>query len=192
MESMGENFKNAWKVVFFNAEQKEESPNQIIMPAYKDILIPELKHEVALTEKFIRRIPEDKMDWKAHEKSFTLRQLANHLVDILNWIPGTMEVDELDVANYKSPSFESIEEIVNHLHKNAETAAASLGKDDAEYQKTWSMKREGATLFSMPKYQVLRSMVMNQLPHHRAQLGVYLRLLDEPVPASYGPSADEQ
>jgi hypothetical protein len=61
------------------------------MPNYKDLLIPELKHEVALTEKFIRRIPADKMDWKAHEKSFTLRELANHLANVLDWIPATMK-----------------------------------------------------------------------------------------------------
>ncbi len=162
------------------------------MPAYKEILIPELQHEVALTEKFLRRIPEDKLDWKAHEKSFSLIQLANHLADILNWIPGTMDVDELDISKYQSPKFETIDEVVDSLNKNAQAAAAALDKEDSEYHKTWAMKREGATLFSMPKYQVLRAMVLNQLPHHRAQLGVYLRLLDVPIPATYGPSADEQ
>lgn len=162
------------------------------MPAYKDILIPELQHEVALTEKFIRRIPEDKMDWQAHEKSYTLRQLANHLADVLNWIPATMDMDELDVSNYQSRKAETIDEIVQNLHKNAKVAATSLDKKDEEFHKTWTMKREGNALFSMPKYQVLRGMVLNQLPHHRAQLGVYLRLLDVPIPATYGPSADEQ
>lgn len=162
------------------------------MPSYKEILVPELKHEVALTEKFIRRIPADKMDWKAHEKSFTLGQLANHLADIVNWIPATLDMDELEMTNYKSPSFKSVDEIVDYLKKNAAIAEASLNKEDAEYHKNWSMKRNGETLMTMPKYQVLRGMVLNQLPHHRAQLGVYLRLIDVPVPASYGPSADEQ
>jgi uncharacterized damage-inducible protein DinB len=162
------------------------------MPAYKEILIPELQHEVALTEKFIRRIPKDKMDWKAHEKSFTLRQLANHMADIVNWIPATLDMDELEMNNYKSPNFESIDEIVDNLKKNAEAAAGSLNKDDEAYHRNWTMKRDGKTLMTMPKYQVLRGMVLNQLPHHRAQLGVYLRLIDESVPASYGPSADEQ
>ncbi len=162
------------------------------MPNYKDILIPELKHEVALTEKFLRRIPTDKMEWRAHEKSFTLRQLAIHLSDIINWIPGTLDVDEMEMSTYKVPNLESIEDVIANLHKNAEAAEESLNQDDDAYSRNWTMKNNGQAVFTMPKYQVLRSMVLNQLPHHRAQLGVYLRLLDESVPATYGPSADER
>lgn len=162
------------------------------MPAYKDILIPELQHEVALTEKFIRRIPTNKMDWKAHEKSYTLLELANHLANVLDWIPGTMDMDELEVSNYQSRKAQTIDEIIQNLNESAKAAAISLNKEDEEYHKIWTMKRNGNVLFSMPKYQVLRSMVLNQLPHHRAQLGVYLRLLDQAVPATYGPSADER
>ena len=166
--------------------------NQNVCPITKTFLIPELKHEVALTEKFLRRIPEDRMEWRAHDKSFTLRQLAIHLSDIVNWIPGTLEFDELEMNDYKVPQLESMEDIIGNLHKNAEAAEASLNKDDEEYHKDWTMKNNGQSMFTMQKYQVLRGMVLNQLPHHRAQLGVYLRLLDESVPATYGPSADER
>jgi uncharacterized damage-inducible protein DinB len=162
-----------------------------IMPNYKDLLIPELKHEVALTEKFIRRIPADKMDWKAHEKSFTLRELANHLANVLDWIPATMNMDVLSLDDNQSPNEATIGQILDNLHKNAKAAMAALDKENEVYQQTWTMKRGDQVLLSMPRYQVLRGMVLNQLPHHRAQLGVYLRLLDVAVPATYGPSADE-
>ncbi len=165
---------------------------QNLMPTYKEILIPELQYEVALTKKFIQRIPQDKMDWKAHEKSFTLRQLANHLADIPYWIPATMDMDEMEMSNYKGPDLAKTEEIIELLEKNAAAAEAALDKDDAEYAKPWTMKHQGQAIFTMPKYQTLRGMVLNQLPHHRAQLGVYLRMIGESVPATYGPSADEE
>lgn len=96
------------------------------------------------------------------------------------------------MSNYKSPDYEKMEDILALLEKDTAEAKRSLGKDDEAYHKTWTMKHNGQEVFSMPKYQALRGMVLNQLSHHRAQLGVYLRLLGEPVPATYGPSADEQ
>lgn len=161
------------------------------MPSYKELLVTELQHEVALTEKFLSRIPADKMSWKPHEKSMSVKVLANHLSDIPSWISGTMDVDELEMSGYKSPDYDNVGDIVGNLKKNAEAAAISLDKADEEYHKMWTMKNNGEVLMSMPKYQTLRGMVLNQLPHHRAQLGVYLRLMDQPVPATYGPSADE-
>jgi uncharacterized damage-inducible protein DinB len=156
-----------------------------------EIIIPQLQQEVALTEKFLNRIPEDKMGWKPHEKSMTIKQIANHLAEIPSWITGTMEAEFLDVEGYKPPDYDSVEEIVKELKKNATAAETSLKKSDDEFQRTWKMTREGETLFEMPKFNVLQAMVMNQFPHHRAQLGVYFRLLDISVPATYGPSADE-
>lgn len=156
-----------------------------------EFLIPQLQQEVALTEKFLKRIPEDKMGWKPHERSMTIKQIANHLSEIPAWITGTMEAEAMDVEGYKSPDYDTVEEIIKELKKNTVGAETSLRKPDEEFQRIWRMQKEGETLFEMPKFNVLQAMVMNQFPHHRAQLGVYFRLLDISVPATYGPSADE-
>lgn len=157
-----------------------------------EFLIPQLQQEVALTEKFLKRIPEDKMGWKPHERSMTIKQIANHLSEIPAWIKGTMEAGALDLKAYSSPDYDSVDEIVEELKRNTVAAEVSLRKPDDDFGKMWKMTKEGETLFEMPKFNVLQSMVMNQFPHHRAQLGVYFRLLDISVPATYGPSADEQ
>ncbi|WP_232225354.1 DinB family protein [Christiangramia salexigens] len=121
----------------------------------------------------------------------TIRQIANHLSEIPVWITGTMEAESLDVAGYKSPDNSTVEDIIKELKKNTTAAETSLKKSDKEFERSWKMIKDGETLFEMPKFNVLQSMVMNQFPHHRAQLGVYFRLLDISVPATYGPSADE-
>lgn len=156
-----------------------------------EFLIPQLQQEVVLTEKFLKRIPEDKMGWKPHEKSMTIKQIANHLAEIPAWITGTMEAEALDLKGYTSPDFDKVEDIIMELKRNTAGAETSLRKADEEFHRTWRMTKEGETLFEMPKFNVLQAMVMNQFPHHRAQLGVYFRLLDISVPATYGPSADE-
>lgn len=156
-----------------------------------EFLIPQLQQEVALTEKFLKRIPEENMDWKPHEKSMTIKQIANHLAEIPAWITGTMEAESLDLKGYNSPDYDTVDDIIKELKKNTAGAETSLRKSDEEFHRTWRMTREGETLFEMPKFNVLQAMVMNQFPHHRAQLGVYFRLLDISVPATYGPSADE-
>lgn len=155
-------------------------------------LISELQHEVVLTEKFIQRIPQDKLDWRPHPKSMSIKQLANHLAEIPSWVTATMEMDEMDMEGYKSPDFDNTEGILEVLRNNTAEAEAALKKPDSEFEKTWKMTNKGKILMEMPKFNVLRMMVLNQLPHHRAQLGVYFRLLDISVPATYGPSADEQ
>lgn len=156
-----------------------------------EILVPDLQQEVALTEKFLKRVPEEKFNWRPHPKSMTMKELANHLAEIPSWITGTMEMDEMEMKDYKAPSFDSVEEMIKALKNNAHEAEAALKKPDEEFRKPWKMMMNGETVFEMPKLDTLRAMVMNQLPHHRAQLGVYLRLLDISVPATYGPSADE-
>ena len=157
----------------------------------QDYLIPQLQQEVALTEKFLKRIPEDKLDWKPHKKSMTIRQLANHLAEIPAWITGTMNAGMMDVKGYKPADHASVDEIIKELKENTADAEKALKKSDDEFERMWKMTDDGELLFEMPKFNVLQSMVMNQFPHHRAQLGVYFRLLDISVPATYGPSADE-
>lgn len=156
------------------------------------MLIEELDHEVALTEKFLNRIPSDKLDWRPHPKSMSLKQLGSHLAEIPSWVIGTMVQDEMSMDDYKPPINESVDDMIKVLKSTAEEAKKSLKVADKEFEKHWKMTQGGKTLMEMPKYKVLRTMVLNQIPHHRAQLGVCLRLLDQSVPASYGPSADEQ
>lgn len=157
----------------------------------QELLLPELENEVMLTEKFLKRIPEDKLDWKPHNKSMSLLELGNHLAEIPSWITGTMEMEEMNMDGYEPTKLKSVDELISTLKKNASEAKESLKKEDSEYLKNWKMIAGGETVMEMPRINVLRSMVLNQLPHHRAQLGVYFRLLDIPVPATYGPSADE-
>lgn len=157
----------------------------------KDILLNELKNEVRLTEKFLKRIPEDKLDWRPHEKSMSIRELGSHLAEIPSWITGTMEMEEMNMDGYEASNFKSVDEMVETLKKNAAEAEASLQKSDEAFHKNWKMKMKDETLWEMPRLDVLNTVVLNQIPHHRAQLGVYFRLLDQSVPATYGPSADE-
>ena len=157
----------------------------------QELLVPELQHEVMLTEKFLKRIPEDKLDWKPHNKSMSLLELGNHLAEIPSWITGTMEMEEMNMDGYEPNKLKSVDELIETLKKNASEAQESLKKEDSEYLKNWKMIVGGETVVDMPRINVLRTMVLNQLPHHRAQMGVYFRLLDIPVPATYGPTADE-
>ena len=158
----------------------------------RDLLIPELEQEIAITEKFLKRIPKDKLDWRPHEKSMTLKQLGSHLAELPSWIVGTMTQDGMTMDDYKPPINDNVDEMLHTLTSSAKEAVSSLKVPNSEYHKTWKMEKGGQTLMEMPKYNVLRGMVFNQIPHHRAQLGVYLRLLNQSVPATYGPSADEQ
>lgn len=154
-------------------------------------LISELQHEVVLTEKFLERIQEEKFEWRPHPKSRSMRQLANHLAEIPSWITATMEMDEMELNGYTPPDFGTLQEILEVLRNNTSEAEAALRKPEAEFEKNWKLTRNEIVLINMPKFNVLRMVFMNQLPHHRAQLGMYFRLLDIPVPATYCASADE-
>lgn len=157
----------------------------------QNIYIPELKYEVMLTEKFFNRIPMEKFNWRPHPKSMNIKELSNHLAEIPGYVTAIMEKDEMDIADYQAPQLETKEELIKLLKENASRAEAALRKPDEEYEKIWKMVHGEKTLVEIPKMNMLRTMTLSQIPHHRAQLGVYFRLLDIPVPASYGPSADE-
>ena len=161
--------------------------------AIVDSLIPEFDHEMATTRKVLERVPEERFDWKPHEKSFSLGVLAKHVATLPTWGTETLMRSEIDLVGNNPPtSAASKSELLNAFDKNVGDARAALvGKSDAELMAMWSLKRNGKTVFSMPKTTVLRSFVLNHVIHHRAQLTVYLRLLEIPVPSIYGPSADE-
>jgi uncharacterized damage-inducible protein DinB len=166
------------------------------MPISQTIL-PEFEHEMANTRKTLERVPEDKFDWKPHEKSMTLGGLATHLGNIPSWTAQTFDRDELDIAPPGEPPYrldqaKSRAELLAAFDKNVASARAALeSATDENWQGNWSLLAGGKKIFTMPRTAVMRSFVMNHLIHHRAQLGVYLRLLDVPVPSIYGPSADE-
>jgi uncharacterized damage-inducible protein DinB len=160
-------------------------------------MLPEFDNEMANTRKTLERVPLEKSDWKPHEKSMAMGGLATHLSNIPTWVGYTIDQDSLDLAPEGKPMppmeiIKSQEELVATFDANvAKARAAIAGASDADLFKPWSLMMNGNTLMTLPKVAVLRSFVMNHLIHHRAQLGVYLRLNDIPVPSIYGPSADE-
>ena len=160
-------------------------------------LLPEFDNEMASTRKTLERVPLDKSDWKPHEKSMAMGGLATHLSNIPTWAVFTIDQDSLDLAPGGEPLpnaelAKSQQELLATFDDNvAKARTAIAGASDADFFKPWSLLTNGNTILTLPKVAVLRSFVMNHLIHHRAQLGVYLRLNDIPVPSIYGPSADE-
>ena len=157
------------------------------------MMLPEFDHEFAQTRIALERVPEDRFDWKPHEKSYTLHELATHLGQIPWWVGSTLDVELLDLDEPMERVIPKTRgEILAHFDEGVEQARAKLAAASAEtLQQMWSMKYGGEIAMTMPKAAVIRSFIMNHNIHHRAQLGVYLRLLDVPVPGHYGPSADE-
>ena len=161
-------------------------------------LLPEFDHEMASTRRALERVPEDKFGWKPHEKSMTMGRLASHLAELTGLVPRMLETESLDFAPPGGPPFQpktaaSRVELVEMFDKNIASARAAIATaSDTQLMVTWTLLAGGKTMFSLPRIAVLRTMVMNHIIHHRGQLAVYLRLNDVPVPALYGPSADEQ
>jgi uncharacterized damage-inducible protein DinB len=162
-----------------------------------EALLPEFEHEMANTRRTLERIPEDKLDWKPHDKSMAFVGLATHMSNVPSWTVMTIEQDSFDMApeGGEPPHVEpvaSVQEALETFDKNvAEAQAVIADSSDERLLGTWTFLAGGEVVFAMPRIAVIRSMVINHLIHHRAQLGLYLRLNDIPVPALYGPSADE-
>lgn len=166
--------------------------------AFTDAFLPEFDLEMKTTRKCLDRVPEDKFGWKPHPKSYTLGQLASHIANIANYGTNTIKTESLDVAPpdgpaHKQPTYSTKPSLLEGFDKNvSEARAAIAGANDEDLRKNWTLLAGGKTIFSLPRAAVLRTFMMSHLIHHRAQLGVYLRLNDLPVPSVYGPSADEQ
>jgi len=166
--------------------------------AMNEALVTEFDREMAGTRKTLERVPEAKFDWKPHEKSGSMIWLAGHLANLAGWAGTTVNTDSLDLAPAGKPMQpppppKTRKELLELFDKNvAESRAAIAGVSDADLQKPWSLLNNGTVLMTMPRIVCLRNFVMNHTIHHRAQLGVYLRLNNVAVPALYGPSADEQ
>jgi uncharacterized damage-inducible protein DinB len=160
-------------------------------------LLPEFDQEMANTRKTLERIPMDKPDFKPHEKSMPMGRLAIHVAALPDWAATTIEQDSLDFAPvggkpFELPKASSQKELLAIFDEGVTKARAAIaGASDEHLGKPWSLLSGGKVIFTMPRAAVLRSMVMNHIVHHRAQLGVYLRLNNIAVPSIYGPSADE-
>jgi uncharacterized damage-inducible protein DinB len=160
-----------------------------------EMFLPEFDQEMANTRKMLERFPEGKPEWRPHEKSMTLSRLAGHVAELPGLATVTIERDRLELgpASGLQPTFaQTREQVLEVFDKNVKTARAAIaGANDEHLLKPWTLILRGQTMFTMPRTGVLRSLVMNHLIHHRAQLGVYYRLNNVPLPALYGPSADE-
>ena len=158
-----------------------------------DALLPEYDHEISTTRKLLERVPEDRLDWKPHARSYSLGQLSQHVATIPMWGEMTVKRSELDLGGIARPEpVTTRAQLLAMFEANAAgTRAALAGASDAEMMAPWTLKNSGQTIFSMPKAAVWRSFVMSHLIHHRGQLSVYLRMNDQPLPSIYGPSADE-
>lgn len=162
-----------------------------------EMLLPEFDQEVATTRKFLERVPDDKFSWQPHAKSMTLGRLATHVAEIPGWAKETMTLTELNLAPPGGPALQpwvpkSRAEILEGFERNITAGRKAIAEAaDGAYGVPWSLLMGEQTIFTMPRMAVLRSMVLNHVIHHRAQLGVYLRLLDIPIPGTYGPSADD-
>lgn len=160
-------------------------------------LLPEFDHEMASTRECLSRIPADKLEWKAHERSWTLRELATHLANLPKWTVMTLAEESFDMEPVggelaKEDPVGSVADAVAMFEANVAAARGAIAAaSDEQMMASWSLLKGGEEVLSMPRIAVLRSFIMNHAIHHRAQLTVYLRLNDVPVPALYGPSADE-
>jgi len=157
------------------------------------MFLKELEQEAVTTRKMLERVPADKFDWQPHPKSMTLQRLATHVAELPSWASMTVNTSELDFADnkYAPITVTDTKGLLEYFDNNLAQAKVDLAKTtEDQLDEQWTL-RNGDTIYSVsPKHEVIR-MSYCQTTHHRAQLGVYLRLLNIPIPGSYGPSADE-
>jgi uncharacterized damage-inducible protein DinB len=163
------------------------------------MLLPEFDIEIATTRRVLERVPDDgdKGSWKPHEKAFPLAHLAQLVARMPGWVAMVTDRDEIDIAPKDGPKFpgysvEKTSSLLEEFDRNAVAGREAIARTtDETFGQPWTFKAAGQELFTQGKYLALRTSVFNHLVHHRAQLGVYLRLLDEKVPSMYGPTADD-
>ena len=159
-----------------------------------DAFLMELDQEAKTTRRVLERVPTDKLAWKPHIKSYSLGQLALHIAQMPGVMAGFAAVPVLEMSGggFVQEEAGSTAQVLSAFEEALGKARGTLRTlDDATMMSTWSFKLDGKTLMSMPRMAVVRSMMLNHWYHHRGQLSVYLRELNVPVPAIYGPSADE-
>jgi uncharacterized damage-inducible protein DinB len=161
--------------------------------AIGEAIYAELKKESATTRKMLERVPEDKFDWKPHEKSMTLGRLAGHVAELHGMFRPALTRDELDFAEGYTPFLpKTSAELLKTFDARVSDALELLAtQSDEQMRERWRMRRGEQVFFELPRAVALRTMALNHVVHHRGQLSVYLRLLNVPLPSVYGPTADE-
>jgi len=161
--------------------------------AIAEMLLPEFDQEMDNTRKMLERVPEGKLGWKPHEKSMPMGHLARHLAEMVGWASDALKNDVSDMSGYQRPPDPTRpQEIVDQFDKNRLEARKVLAAtSDQAFQRNWKLTNGDKVFMEMPRIAMFRSMIMNHIIHHRAQLGVYLRMNNVAVPGMYGPSADE-
>ncbi len=157
----------------------------------------DLEDELAITRRVLERVPEERFDWKPHEKSYSLGTLAFHITNLLYWQKITLAESEFDLAASPPPEkgegLPGKEELLKLFDRNAEEVRAVLANATEEtLGEPWTLRHGENRFFTSPKADVLRRFGISHMIHHRGQLSLYLRLLDVPVPQIYGPTADEK
>ena len=168
-----------------------------VMTVAQGFLI-EFNEEMKNTRRMLERVPDEAFDYKPHPKSWTMGRLASHIAEMPGWSVNTVQSDELDLQPPNGPEFEEFQaasqaKVLEFFDKGVAEAKEAVARvsDEAMY-KDWTLLMHGSPIFTMPRIAVLKSMILSHIIHHRAQLSVYLRMNDVPVPGMYGPSADER
>ncbi|MGH9874143.1 MAG: DinB family protein [Pyrinomonadaceae bacterium] len=159
-----------------------------------DSLVKEFEHEAQATRKHLERLPDDKLDWRPHEKSFTAAGLASHITECVGWTEAIFNQNEInfDPATYKPYVANSAADLLKTFDDNVAKGRQALASASEEnLEQPWALKIMGRVQFERPRADVFRDFTLSHVIHHRGQFSVYLRLLDIAVPGSYGPSADE-
>jgi uncharacterized damage-inducible protein DinB len=157
-----------------------------------DVLLPEFDQEMATTRRVLERVPNDKGEWKPHEKSFSMAHLAQLVSMIPDWITQTLRKREINIAGGPGYSVQKTESLLEQFDRNVRGAREAIAATkDADFEVNWSLKMGDQVLYTQSRATGVRSHI-SHLVHHRAQLGIYLRLVNVPVPQMYGPTADEK
>ncbi len=161
-----------------------------------DLLLPEFDEEMKSTRRLLECVPDGKTGWQPHEKSMTLGRLATHVAELAGRATVVLTQDEWDPrppgVNVQPRVVDSRAALLALFEEGSKEARRSLAAaSDADFRRSWTMKRGGTPMYTGPKLDAYRRIAMNHLVHHRAQLGVYLRLNGVAIPGMYGPSADD-
>lgn len=161
----------------------------------KQLIIGDAMHELGITRRILERLPEEHMTWKPHVKSMTLGGLSTHLINLLNWQTAIFLYPEFDLSTVplRRDALERREDVLEEFDANVVKLEKLIAEcDEKTLAEEWTLRSGDHIILRQPRAIALRTFGLSHMVHHRAQLGVYLRLLDVPVPGLYGTSADEE